>query len=422
LGLVIGNAVGVGVLTSTGYMAEKLSPAAILAGWALGGVSAMAGARAYAALAEMNPRSGGEYRYLSDLLHPAVGYLAGWTSMLAGFAAALAVAGMTAGSFAETLLPWLPARAVGAAMIVALTALHAFDLTLSKWGQNLLAGAKVVLLGGFVAVGLFAGSNQWPTWRPAGGGGPFPLEYFMISQVYIAYAYSGWNAAAYASGEFRDPRRNVPRALVLGTLLVCLFYLAVNWVFVANLSGERLAGWSAGDTSRITLGHLLVQKLAGPAAAHAMSVVVILSLFSSMSSMTMVGPRVYRAMALEGYLPRAFAGQDDRPPLGSVLLQSGVALLLLLTHSFELLMRNAGAILTLVSGLTVLTLFRVQLGRTRFPKPGPVPLVAAAIYVALAGWMLWFAVSNSPSTVGWIGGTAAIATGAWFATRSQRSV
>src|SRR5262245_13606438 len=205
VGLVIANMVGVGVLTSTGFMAMSLDPAEILLCWTVGAVMAMAGARAYAAVAEIIPRSGGEYRYLSDLVHPAVGYLAGWTSLLAGFSAPIAVAAATAGAFAETLHPALRARPVGAAMIVALTAAHALGLGWSKWTQNLLALAKALLLVGFVAVGFAVGSRAWPTWHPppAAGSGDGALASFMVSLVYIAYAYSGWNSAAYAAEEFR---------------------------------------------------------------------------------------------------------------------------------------------------------------------------------------------------------------------------
>ncbi len=408
VGLVIANMVGVGVLTSTGYMAHDLGPGAILAAWAVGGVAAMAGARAYAALAAAIPRSGGEYRYLSELMHPAVGYLAGWTSLLVGFSAPIALAAATAGPFATTLFPRVPSLLVAAAMIAVATAAHSLDLRLSKGAQDALALMKVLLLVGFAAAGVALGRHEAPRWDPSPA---FHVEPFMVSLVYIAFAYSGWNTTIYAAEEFRDPARTVPRAMLFGTGLVTLLYLVVNASFVANLSRGELAGWTAGDTSRITIGHLLIVKLLGPAAGRLMSALVLLALFSSVSSMTMVGPRVYAAMAREGYLPRVFLGAPGRPPLGSVLLQSGLALALLFTHSFKQLMHNIGSILTLTSALTVLTLFRL--------RPGWFPLACAVVFVALAGWMLWFAFRDSPWTLAWVGATAAIALAAWLLTRGR---
>ncbi len=420
VGLVMANMVGVGVLTSTGFMARDLGPSAILAAWLLGGLAAMAGARAYAALAEIIPRSGGEYRFLSDLLHPAVGTLAGWTSLLIGFSAPIALGAAIAGPYAATLVPGVNPSLVGAGLIVALTLAHALDLSWSRGTQNLLAVAKAVVLVGFVAVGLVAGRHAWPTWRPPVDGPGLPVKPFMISLVYIAFAYSGWNTAVYAAEEFREPRRSVPRALLLGTGVVTAFYAAINWVFVANLSSEQLTRWASNDAKRITVGHLLVAQLAGPGAAKAMSALVILALVSLMSAMVLVGPRVCGAMAREGYLPRALAGREGKPPAGAVYLQNGVALALLFTHSFERLMQNAGAVLTLTSALTVATLFRVRFGRTPYPKPGVVPLVAAALFIALSAWMLWFAFRDSWTAVAWVAGTCAVAAVGYVATRLAR--
>ena len=394
------NMVGVGVLTTAGYLARDLSPRGVLAAWLVGGLLALAGARAYAALARLVPRSGGEYRFLAELLHPAVGYLAGWTSLLVGFAAPLAVAALTAGAFVATLVPALPPRLVGSALILLLTLLHGRHLTLSTFSQNLLAAIKALLLAAFVAVGLGLGEHHLPaaaaTTSPRG-----TVAAFMIAQVYIAFAYSGWNAATYAAAEFREPSRTVPRALLLGTGLVTLFYLAVNWVFVANLTPARLAAWTRGDTLRITLAHLVVEDLAGPRAARLLSLLVVVSLIALASSLVVVGPRVYGAMAEGGLMPRRLAPRRGEAPLLAVLLQNGLALLLLWTHSFDLLLRQIGALLTLVSALTCLPVLRLQAG-PRERRPGWPATVAAAVYVLFSGWMLIYAIADTPSALAWV--------------------
>ncbi len=114
-----------------------------------------------------------------------------------------------------------------------------------------------------------------------------------------------------------------------------------------------------------------MEKLAGSGAARATSLCVVLSLTSSVIAMTMAGPRVAAAMAAEGFLPRALAGREGRPPVWSVLLQSSLALVLLATNSFEALLRSVGVLLTLVSALTVALVLRLRFGRTPFPRPSP---------------------------------------------------
>ena len=412
IGLVVANTVGVGVLTNTGYMAGRLGPRDILLAWLVGGVMAMAGARCYAEIARAIPRSGGEYRYLSDLLHPFLGTLAGWTSLLAGFSAPVALAASTAGPFFATLFPGAPPLWTGAALIVVATASQAFDLRWSKGTQDALALVKVLLIGGFILAGVTLGSHAVPTWHASETTGGFPVRPFAVSLVYIAFAFSGWNTVIYAAEDFRDPRRTVPRAMLLGTALVTVIYLVVNGIFVVNLSGERLAGWLKEDTSRITLAHLLMDQLAGGRAARLASLFVVLSLASSVISMTLVGPRVSAAMAREGFLPRVLAGREGRPPFASVLLQSGLALGLLATHGFEELLRSVGAILTLTSGLTVAAVFRLRFTRTEFPRPSAFVMACALVYVGGSAWMLWFTLTEAPRTLIWLAvvmGAAAIA-------------
>jgi APA family basic amino acid/polyamine antiporter len=411
VGLVIANTVGVGVLTNTGYMAGQLGAREILLAWLVGGVKALAGATSYAAIAAAIPRSGGEYRYLSDLWHPFLGSLAGWTSLLVGFAAPVALAAATIEPFFATLVPGLPPLLVSATVIVAATASQAFDLRWSKGIQNGFAFLKAILIAGFIAAGFAFGSHAVPDWQAPQSTGSLPVRPFAVSLVYIAFAFSGWNTVIYAAEEFRDPRRTVPRAMLIGTVFVTAVYLAVNWIFVANLSGERLVGWLKQDTSRITLAHLLMGELAGAGVARLVSLLVVLSLVSSIISMTMVGPRVSAAMAREGFLPRRLAGPTDRPPAGSVLLQGALALLLLTTHGFEQLLQSVGSILTLTSALTVAGLVRLRSAPET--RPSWWVLAAGLLYVSGSGWILWFTLTEAPRTLLWLAVVTATAAGAY---------
>jgi APA family basic amino acid/polyamine antiporter len=411
IGLVVANMIGVGILTSTGFMISGLSSGKIFLVWIIQGVLAICGARAYAGLAQINPRSGGEYRYLSDLLHPLLGYMAGWTSLLLGFSAPVAANAFAAGDFFRTIGLHADPRLIGTFVIVIITVFQALDLNASKWSQDVLVGLKVVLVVGFILLGLVKGSNHWPAYSPKG----FP-GVFVINLFFAAYAYSGWNSAIYVAGEFRDPRRDVPRAMVIGTVAVMIAYLAVSWVFVTNLSPDEIS--SAGG--QITVAHLLAGKLIGKLAASIVSVGVIIVLISANSAMTLLGPRVYAAMARDGFLPKVLAGEENRPPMWSVFLQSAIALFLMFTNKFDVLLRNVGAILTLMSALTMLAVFRAQFGKTRFEKPGYVATGTAAVYVIASAWMFWKAFQLGQAAGSWIGVVCVVTIVAYLVTMVEK--
>lgn len=421
IGLVVANMVGAGVFLSTGFMAQAMSPGQILLAWVVGAALALCGARAYAEVARLVPEGGGEYRYLSKLMHPSLGYLAGWASLLVGFSAPTALDALAAGAFARAVFPSLEPRLVGAALIVLLTLVHARGLHTSTRVQNVLVGLKVLLLVGFVAVGVTAGSLDWPTWTP-----PSPAESptaeLLGSLFFIAFAFSGWNAAVYAADEFEQPDKTVPRAMLLGCLAVGALYLVVNFIFVANLTpsqGAVVFNYDAftalqGQYDQVTLGQAVMATLLGPTAAKVMSAVMLLLFISAMSAMLLVGPRVYAAMAKDGFLPKALGGEAGQPPRAAVVLQGGLALLLLFTHDVRGVLSNVGAILVLFAALTVLGLF---IARARGTKVSAVALGCAAVYVVSAGWMLLEGFKRSPSLFGWVAAVAVLGLGAFFVTR-----
>jgi APA family basic amino acid/polyamine antiporter len=367
-------------------MAQSMGATWILLDWLLGMVLAMSGARAYAEVARMVPRSGGEYRYLSDLVHPMLGYVAGWGSMLAGFSAPIAINALGTAAFLGTIIPIAYPRVVATGFILALSASHGIDLVASKWTQNLLIFLKVALLVGFVAMGLVLGENRWPTWTPPHGSPDFDPGPFFGGIFWIAFAFSGWSAAAYAAGEFRHPTRDVPRAMLIGCAAVGVLYLLVNWVFVANLSPADAS--VVFEDRPVTLAHAVAAKLIGPTTAGAVSVFVALAFISAMSAMILVGPRVYSAMAADGFLPRALAARAGRPPIGSVLFQAAVSIAIVWTHTLRSALETVGALLVLFTALTAAALF-ATLHRRDLPRPRPLALASATVYVALSGWILY---------------------------------
>lgn len=419
--LVVSNMVGAGVFISAGFMAQDLSPGLILFSWFLGGLIALSGARAYATVATWVPRSGGEYRYLSDLMHPALGCLAGWASLLVGFSAPIAVVALAAGEFARTLGLGVPAPVFGAALIVILGLIHGRGYQVSRRGHNLLFSANGLLLAGFVVTGLFFGSNEWPTWTPPSSpaGTAFPAEAFARGMFYIAFAFSGWNAAIYSASEFRNPTRDVPRALLIGCSSVALLYLAVNWVFVANLTPDDFKVVFRYEESRVTLGHIILSRILGPVGGFVMSSLVLVAFVSAASAMIVVGPRVYAAMAADGYLPSFLRAEEGRPPGKAIALQCAVALGILATHTLQQTLANVGAILTLFAALVSVAIFRRALSSGGLPKPNAVTLMAATVHVSSSAFMLYFGFRDSSGLLIWVGAVAAATLIFWSIARRR---
>ena len=346
--LVVANMIGTGVFTTSGFLLGDLrSPWVVLAAWAVGGVIAALGALNYGALARRIPESGGEYLFLSRTLHPAAGYVAGWVSLLVGFSAPLAAAAFAFGGYAK---PWLPAwspRMSGTLLLIAFSGLHAAHVRRGAWVQNLVVVLQVILL---VVFACFAFRHLTPSGET--GNDAFPLSAFGVSLVWISFSYFGWNAAVYIGGEVCNPERNLPQALLLGTALVTLLYLALNTVFLFAAPVEQLAG-------KLEIARIAAEHLGGPALANVVCALVALSLANCVSSMVMAGPRVYARMAADGYLPRWLCSVQG-PPRPAICFQAGIALILLWTSTYQGLLTYIGFTLGLSTAVTVLGLVRLR--------------------------------------------------------------
>jgi APA family basic amino acid/polyamine antiporter len=416
IGLVVANMVGAGVFLSAGFMAQDLGPRSILIAWVLGMALALCGALSYATLAELVPRSGGEYRYLSELMHPALGYLAGYGSMLLGFSGPVAIDAIAAAAFLKTLIPGVHIKSLAIVIVVGVTVLHGVNLRVSKVGQNTLVAFKIFIVLLFVALGLMFGSYEAPSWQPPGNPDGFAWAPFMAGLFYIAFAFSGWNAAVYAAEEFENPKRDVVKATLIGCLGVGILYLVINWIFVANLTPESAAAVFTYEEKRITLAHVLAHDLLGQSAGAAVSVMMVAAFISAASAMTFVGPRVYAAMAEDGFLPRILSARDGRVPVGSVILQGAIAILIISVQPFQHIMHDVAAILTLFTLLTVLSLFRVRFARKDLPRPSALRLLAAVVYSLLASWMLYYGFQAKTQLLLWVGIVVVVALAAYLAT------
>ena len=244
--IVVGNMVGVGVFTSLGYQLSGMEGGfSLIFLWVLGGVYSLMGALCYAELASALPRSGGEYHLLSQTLHPAVGFAAGWLSSTVGFAAPVALVAIAFGSYLGGVFGYGESAqaALSISLIVVVTACHLHDVKFGSRFQLAATALKVALVAGLALCGFVLGTNQGMSFLPGEGtGAEIFSKDFATSFYFVTFSYSGWNAAAYIVGEVRDPQRSVPRALLIGTAFVTVLYVLVNAAFLYSTPVDKMVG------------------------------------------------------------------------------------------------------------------------------------------------------------------------------------
>ena len=418
--VVVANMIGTGVFTSLGFqLVEIQSTFPLLLLWVVGGAAAFCGAVSYAELGAAIPRSGGEYAFLSRIYHPAAGFVSGWVSATIGFAAPTALVAITFGTYLASVFPALSPHWLGGGLVAALACVHATTYRRSSRFQRAFTTVKVVLIGAFCAAGSVLAPDPQPvSLLPAPGdwqlvfGGPFA-----VSLIYVSYAYTGWNAATYLSGELQNPRRTLPRALAGGTLLVALLYAALNYAFLRAAPMAEMEG-------KIEVGYVAASHLFGPAGAAVMGVVLALLLISTASAMIMAGPRVLQAIGGDHPFFRPLARTNRHGiPAVAVLVQAGLALFFVVTASFETVLVFSGFILALNSLAAVAGVFVLRLREPDLKRPYQVwgfpftPLV----YIGLTTWTLAFLLRTRPQEA-WAG-LALVAAGLalyWATVRRRR--
>ncbi len=352
--IVIANMIGIGVFTTLGFQVASLhSPFAVLMLWVLGGVGAFCGALCYGELGAMMPRSGGEYTYLSNIYHPAIGFLSGWVSMVAGFAAPIALAAIALGEYAGAIVPGVDKTVIAVSIIVILSLVHLTDVRFGCHFQNLFTGGKILLIVAFIGLGFGVTNPQTISLAPSRSDlGSLFSPAFAISLVYVFYAYSGWNSSSYIAGEILKPERNLPISLFLGAAFVSAVLLPDQLYF----SLYRAHGRAGGSNRRgLPVGEGHFRR---PRGGAIMTGLICLALISSLSSLIMVGPRVTQTMSEDLGSLRFLAKRNARgAPVFAIILQAVVAIFLTLTATFNAVLTYVGFTLALFASLTVLGVF-----------------------------------------------------------------
>ena len=381
--IIISNVIGGGILFfSPGIAANVPNPWLFLATWIAGGALAFAGAMAYAELAVMRPKAGGEYVYLDAAFGRPAAFLTGWTSFVAGFSGAIAsnavIFAFYLGRFVPVAssntpllvvpLPWVPLTVspqalVAIALIAMMAAIHVRGVGPGRIVGNVLAALKVTALVAFIAIGFSFGTGSLSNLTASAGS--VSATSWLLAMVPVMFAYTGWNAASYVSEEIRDPERNVPRALAIGTSAVIAIYVFLNVLYLYVLPIGELA------KVRGSVLDVIADKLLGARAGDIMGIVSLVSLAASISAMTIAGPRVYYAMARDGVFLASAARVHlrYRTPAMSIVAQSIWSTVLVLSGGADALIRYTGFAVILFAGVAVTALFVLRSREPDAPRP-----------------------------------------------------
>lgn len=381
--IIVSNVIGGTILFAPPFMAGLVpNPWLYLSLWVAGGALAFAGAMAYAELAALRPRAGGEYVYLDAAYGRVAAFLTGWTSFVAGFAGAIAanaffipiyLARFVPGVDNQTPLftipiPYVPLTfsvhtLVAVASVWLLAAVHIIGVGPGRVAMNVLAALKVAAFLLFIAAGFAFGTGSFGNVSTSGG--DVAATNWVFAFIPVMLAYSGWNASAYVAEEIRDPGRNLPRSLAIGTIAVIAVYLGINLLYLFVFSVRDLAALQGSVLD------VVAERLLGSGAGHVMGLVSIISLLASNSAMTFAGPRVYFAMARDQVFfgSAAKVHPSYRTPSVAILAQTIWTTLLILTGSGNALITYTGFSITLFLGVAVFAVFVLRRREPNAPRP-----------------------------------------------------
>ena len=406
--IIIANVIGGGILFRSPAVAAAIPDATwFLLAWVGGGVLAFMGAMAYAELAALRPKAGGEYVYLREAFGPLAGFLTGWTSFVAGFSGAMAASAVfliiTLNRFIPGIANGTPLLAIpipltssavtfsihtlaASATIIVAALIHIRGVGPGRAASNILTTLKIVALVVFIGFGLTAGTGSPSNLTDSAG--PVTTTGFLFAFIPVMFTYSGWNAAAYMAEEIRDPGRNVPRALLMGTVAVIAIYLLMNVLYLYVIPIRELM--TLGGKSVLDV---VGDRLLGARAGDIMAIVAILSLAAGINAWTFAGPRVYFAMARDNAFFKSAARVHPKykTPAASIVAQAALAILLVLTGSLDSIANYVGFAITLFAGAAVASVFVLRARDPNAPRPfkalgypwtsGIFVLVSAAIVV-----------------------------------------
>jgi len=395
ISLVVANMIGTGVFTSLCFqLLDIQSGFTLMMLWVVGGLTALCGALTYAELAAALPRSGGEYNFLSQIYHPAAGFISGLISLTMGFAAPSALAAITFGNYLKAAVPSVNATLAACLLVVLLTWVHCTNRRFSGDFQQGFTLVKIAVIILFCLAALFLVEQpQTVDFTPVSTDYLLTIgPAFAISLIYVNYAYTGWNAATYITNELESPQRSLPMILAGGTALVMLLYLALNFTFLMVAPMSAMAG-------KIEIGYIAADYAFGKNGARLMGLVLAILLISTVSAMILAGPRVLQVIGQDYSTFKWLATTNHRDiPTRAIVAQSLLCIAFVLSATFESILVFSGFVLGLNTLLVVVGIFVLRWRQPDLPRPYrtwlyPLPPL---IFLGLTCWTLVYILMERP--------------------------
>jgi len=403
--LVMGGIVGSGIFINPYVVAQQVhTPSLILGAWIFGGIIGIGGAFIWAELAATLPQVGGQYAYLREAYHPAVAFLYGWVLLLVIQTGGMAAVSITfARYFVELTGLQIPDWIIATTALAVLTLVNCLGVKTGGRTQSGLMVMKIAAIAALVIAGaVLAGHHVTVTTSAERHSS---LTSFGAAMVPVLFAYGGWQTANFLAAEVKEPKKNLPRGLLLGVLGVVVLYIAVNWVCLRALGPQGLAATSTPATA--------VMRLAlGQRGATFIAAAIAISTLGFLSQSILTAPRVYFAMAEDGLFFRAVAWLDPRTrvPVVAIILQSVWTIVIALSGRYEQILNYVIAMDFLFFGLTATTIFvfrrraeRGEMSATAgYRMPGH-PL-STAVFVAICWWVVGNTIYRYPqnSLIGFV--------------------
>lgn len=391
--IVIANMVGAGVFTSLGLQLEFVQdPNYILLLWVLGGIMALSGAFSYAELGVHFRRSGGEYHFLSKIYHPILGYLSGWVSITVGFSAPIALAAISVADYIQIFVA-VPMRIFASFIIILVALIHSFTINNSSVFQTLITLLKIFAIGIFIAFGLsLADLPTIQDFKPLST--EFSNYSLAVAFVFVCFSYSGWNAAAYITGEIESFKKNLPKALISGTLVVTALYIIINFVFLKNASYSDLVG-------QVEVGQIVATNLWGANGGKMISGIIILILISSISGMIWVGSRVTQVLGEDYLIWKRYSKRNkNNVPVRAIWLQAFISIAFVYSGSFEQVLIYSSFIIQLFSLLAVIGLVILRSSKKhkvdKDAYRSPLYPFPQLFFILTSMWVLFFLMLDKP--------------------------